>query len=1036
MSSVLNLLGNLVVTEPLAGFLKQLDKIDGVAPATMLAAVPVPGLIGCTLPKGSPIAVTTGASGTDELLILTFSGAIDPPSGITAVVASAAASKGRRQMKPSGKLAVSISGTAKVVDVGGTAQLTFTGVTVTLSPSTILLPGGFGLILPASGVTFNGSKIDFGAVEVVLPPHIPLLGDLAVPATITSDPGGGLKVTASIPDSFIDPSITGSLTWHLGSGFSLADLVPTGIDIAMRYPASAGTPLIDGGPKSSTPMTLRLTGSRSPGDPESFTSARSATSAAPDGLMAVGPGIAPGEPLAGVAVALGTAVCAQAGGGAVPGAAVIGAAGGLVGMVRSGGAVLHGVTVEVANTAGGATASILADVSGAVGVEDMKLPPVTISMDPQRPLRVRWRNIRLNVGGGAAPTVDLTDARGEVVDPGGWHVDSPGSLLDVVGTRSGSGSTWLEVDLRFALDLGPLKVRGATIRATYRSGTFDVSIRGLDATLDIPGLITGTGQVALTTGTAKEAGILLAMRARIVPLDLGAVAVFSMRETAGVRMIYLAFGADLPAPIPLGPSGLGLYSVGGAFGVNAALPPVGNDPLTELRKWKPWDPESVTLRAGGLTLGVGVVIGTLPDAGFMFNARGVLGVSAPDLALRAGLEGRLAANRFRLADVKDIAPGPDDGAGLTFFGGLSVDSGAFCVALEGSYHLPHLVSAHLPVAARFPFENPDQWYFRAGSDDGPNGPTGRPPGPIEATVLPNTPFATTGWAFVMIEGGGVSNPGLLNEGATSNGFTVAVGAGLTKTLGTRGVLWAEINATVVAMIASNPMFFWASAQVNGEFGIGPFSLGLTAALELEVGPDPRLGFNLRMCGEVDLWFKTLSKCITVSAAAGQLALPDPADGDWPFPQISLTDGLGRPLFTPEQLTAAADGKPMAGNIVPVDTEDWQIAPTVWPDTIPLLTFKVAPYCEATSGLGNAPDITGTVSSGRLTYTWRLHSVTINRVDDQAPGVVGEGVCAWQQPVGSSPAAVQSSTQRTLALLTVSSVVGKSAGGNPPREAGD
>ena len=45
-------------------------------------------------------------------------------------------------------------------------------------------------------------------------------------------------------------------------------------------------------------------------------------------------------------------------------------------------------------------------------------------------------------------------------------MQGPGSLFDVLGTRSGRGSMWVEVDLRFKLDLGPVKVSGATIRAT------------------------------------------------------------------------------------------------------------------------------------------------------------------------------------------------------------------------------------------------------------------------------------------------------------------------------------------------------------------------------------------------------------------------------------------------------------------------------------------------------------------------------------------------------------------------------------------
>jgi hypothetical protein len=47
---------------------------------------------------------------------------------------------------------------------------------------------------------------------------------------------------------------------------------------------------------------------------------------------------------------------------------------------------------------------------------------------------------------------------------------------------------WLEVDLRFKLNLGPVKVSGATIRATMADdGSLSASLRGLDASLSVPG---------------------------------------------------------------------------------------------------------------------------------------------------------------------------------------------------------------------------------------------------------------------------------------------------------------------------------------------------------------------------------------------------------------------------------------------------------------------------------------------------------------------------------------------------------------------
>ena len=59
-------------------------------------------------------------------------------------------------------------------------------------------------------------------------------------------------------------------------------------------------------------------------------------------------------------------------------------------------------------------------------------------------------------------------------------------------------STWLEVDLRFKLNLGPVQVSGATIRATLEdNGSVSASLRGLDASLTVAGVIEGKGGLEL-----------------------------------------------------------------------------------------------------------------------------------------------------------------------------------------------------------------------------------------------------------------------------------------------------------------------------------------------------------------------------------------------------------------------------------------------------------------------------------------------------------------------------------------------------------
>ena len=67
--------------------------------------------------------------------------------------------------------------------------------------------------------------------------------------------------------------------------------------------------------------------------------------------------------------------------------------------------------------------------------------------------------------------LDFDRAAMEIENPGAWNVGGLESLFDVLGSRSGRGSSWIEVDLGFKLNLGPIKVSGATIRATLQRTT-------------------------------------------------------------------------------------------------------------------------------------------------------------------------------------------------------------------------------------------------------------------------------------------------------------------------------------------------------------------------------------------------------------------------------------------------------------------------------------------------------------------------------------------------------------------------------------
>ena len=231
--------------------------------------------------------------------------------------------------------------------------------------------------------------------------------------------------------------------------------------------------------------------------------------------------------------------------------------------------VLHGAEIESTGHGAplGGPITLTLDYSVAARVTEIEVPGgmLSVSMMKDQPMRIRVEGARMSLDRGQSGLkmigLDFDHAKLEVENPGAWKVGGLDSLFDVLRSRSGRGSSWIEVDLGFKLNLGPIKVSGATIRATLGDdGSISASIRGLEAGLTIPGAIDGEGGLQLI-----DHGFDANLRASVIPLNLGA--------DAGViyapPMVVLRLGVDLPAPIPLANSGFGLMGVGGLLGFSA-----------------------------------------------------------------------------------------------------------------------------------------------------------------------------------------------------------------------------------------------------------------------------------------------------------------------------------------------------------------------------------------------------------------------------------------------------------------------------------
>ncbi|GAA2041615.1 hypothetical protein GCM10009819_29510 [Agromyces tropicus] len=965
--------------------------------ATLATVAIVPGALGAQLPAGAAISWTLARAGAGFRMTLTFAGTTSLPFPDVQAATRTDVGTGvrrRARLSPAGPLTAALTGDV-VIEGRPHKMATIAAPALGLAPSSphLLLPSGIGLSVP-SPLRLSARN----ALEVVLPDALPLLGGLVVPADLAFD-GGAIEAEVPVRLRDPDPTVDGALAWRTGPDADLRDLVPVSVSLALTLPDGPLGPLPTGDPR----IRLRVQASRPVEAPAALRLAVGVDSDAPEGIVHVPH--APSAKVPGAVVALAPGVLAETGGAAASVAALLAGAAFAQAVTTAGGYTVHSADIEAATADG--RLSLRLDVSGSVSIAPWAVSTfLKISMDAARPMRVRWREVRATIDpsrtGAEAVRLDFADARAEILDPGGWRVETAQNLFEIIGTRSGSGSTWFEVDLRFTYDLGPVRVRGATVRATWDGGTVRYGMRGLEASIEVPGLVSAGGAVSLVDG------IEVVLWAELIPLGASGFLVFRTATEGGVTRYEFALGVDLPVPIPLGPTGLSLYTVAATFGSNSAMPALDPaDPLLALRKWQPWD--ALVTREGELTLGAGVVVGTGPDAGFAFNALGSFGIQLPDAALRIALDARFLHARQKASDLprlREHADGVD--AGLQLFGGLAVSGSEVVVGVLGRYDIPHVLSIRVPVVGRFPFGS-SAWFLHAGSDQ----VGGRTPAPLSATVFPGLdPLQVEGHGFVMIDGGGI--PNVAGTGTDLGGFAVAVGAGFTKTYGVRPVLWAEVSAEFVAGIGTRPFMLWVTAKLRGGAGIGPFSVGVDTTITIQIGPDTRVDVAFSICVSIDLWLTTLRGCIEIGTLDSDPAdAPVPADDDWPFPTSALADGIGR-----IHVEGVATAEPPVASTNPAPP-DWKAVPTVWPDAIPLLSFPIAPVVEAPGvPLPGGTQNGGITGSGTYRFRWVLADLALERIGDDGAvaASVPLGNSAWQ--AAPEDVAVTSGL-RQLALLTTS-----------------
>ena len=267
------------------------------------------------------------------------------------------------------------------------------------------------------------------------------------------------------------------------------------------------------------------------------------------------------------------------------------------------------------------------------------------------------------------------DSEGHVHLDGGW-LDLPdqyalefyGFTLEITKLgfgRAEDGGKWFGFSGALKLVEGlPAGASVDGLRVTWYDDSSGrpprVSLDGVGVEFEVPEVLRFKGAIAyreLPGGIHRFDG---AIKLELVCIDLEIDATLVIGSAPGYTFFAIYLGVELPAGIPLGSTGLGLYGMAGLFayqmepdrhpdekwygiGPNEGWYKRDTIGVTDLKaKWRP--------EAGSLALGAGVTIGTVSDNGFTFAGKVLLVIVFPGPIIMLEGKANLLKERSTLSD--------------------------------------------------------------------------------------------------------------------------------------------------------------------------------------------------------------------------------------------------------------------------------------------------------------------------------------------------------------------------------------------------
>ncbi len=654
-----------------------------------------------------------------------------------------------------------------------------------------------------------------------------------------------------------------------------------------------------------------------------------------------------------------------------------------------------------------------------------------IGVRTTQPLKVRYRAIGFNLnfaGGGYQPIFDTSKGYElDLSDPGLFKLPSPiDNVLKILGARIAKvNPLTVQFDLGMKVDLGVVTIERFKVKLPIDPpGVPTILPSGIK--VDISQVLVGSGYVNIIDAPAAPpsgdpapgfGGIEGAFDISLVPVKLRIAASFGIRPIQdGPRKataVFLGLIIDLPAPIVLGQSGIGIYGFSGLFAMHYKRLEFDPDPTDASGPAILWlkdaGGEPAKLFNAGKTLwgpefdrwsfGVGVSLGTM-EGGFLVNLRGMFVLELP------GPRILIFVKVLIVQVLPDLKPATDLTVGILAVIDLDFRRGTFTIGIIVDIEVKDLVSVIIPVELFSNLKNLSDWHLYVGTFGTP----------ASAMIL----NVVRGFGYFMIAGHDIPDwPGYGNK-RTLPGIAVATGFGAAIVFGDEDIgLYLEVSLRADISVTFSPRLqLIGRAQIDGELRLFVVSIGAHGTLEVEAMPPEPTRVQGEICGHVDLFFFSVEGCVKVESGA-TLPVPDPPSivrNVWlqsHAPVITAGQGGDRPI------DASLGDAPTVAAVAAAGPNAKPIVPVVPIDSVPVVQFAVIPTLSTalatfTEPLVTAPGLPpgGWVELGggrRVTY-----SLTGIRLEGPPPSP-GTAKATWRLDAATMPMAGR--TNIDLALLS-------------------